>query len=83
MRVVVVAIVVAGIAFALALTINGKVSTASVVTLVFLLAAGAFALGVARRSTSSSVGPAVCHECGGVISPHAPSCKHCGVAVSR
>jgi hypothetical protein len=51
------------------------------VTLVILVAAlgtGAVGIAIARRFSSGAVGPAQCSDCGGVIAPSSPYCKHCG-----
>ena len=45
-----------------------------------LVAVGILAVAVARKSEAgdSDVGPVACEACGGLISPNAPYCKHCG-----
>lgn len=71
-------IVVAGLALALALGLAGGFDTRSVVILALTAVVGAVAIAAARRSTHDRVEPARCGECKGVMSPHAPYCKHCG-----
>lgn len=71
-------IVVVGLALALALGLAGGFDTRSVVLLALTAAVGAVAIAAARRSTHGRVEPARCDECEGVMSPHAPYCKHCG-----
>jgi hypothetical protein len=45
-----------------------------------LLAAGIALMGiaVARKFASGTIEPAQCTECGEVIAPSSPYCKHCG-----
>lgn len=62
--------VVVGLAVGLAL------ATALLLGVIVLL--GALAVAVARKSDRGATQPAVCPECEGLISPHAPYCKHCG-----
>jgi hypothetical protein len=49
----------------------------------FILLIGALALAVARRTGSKRVGPALCPQCSGVVSPNAPYCKHCGARLGN
>ncbi len=44
----------------------------------FIVAFGALAVAAARKARAGRVTPGRCDECGGLISPHAPYCKHCG-----
>ena len=46
-----------------------------------IVALGALAIAVARKAQSGEVEPARCRSCGGLMSPNAPSCKHCGAPV--
>ena len=48
---------------------------------VTLVAVGALAIAVARKSDTGKTVPARCDTCGGLISPNAPYCKHCGAIV--
>ena len=48
------------------------------VILGFIVLFGALAIAVADKARSGAVQPASCPECGGLISPNAPHCKHCG-----
>jgi hypothetical protein len=50
----------------------------TVIILAMALGVAAVGLGVARKFASGTVAPAQCPECGGVIAPSAPYCKHCG-----
>jgi hypothetical protein len=38
---------------------------------------GALSIAIARRMRTGAIGPVICSECGGAISPNAPYCKHC------
>ena len=42
----------------------------------FIVATGALVIAITRKRAMAT--PAVCSECGGVISVHAAYCKHCG-----
>jgi hypothetical protein len=82
MKFAAIAIVGAGIAVALAAGVAGGFDAVSIVILVLIVAMGALAIAVARRS-AGGVRPAFCAVCDGVISPHAPYCKHCGAPVGE
>ena len=49
---------------------------------VSLVAVGALAIAVARKSDTGGTAPARCDSCGGLISPNAPYCKHCGASLT-
>lgn len=52
-------------------------------TLLGLIAAvGLLAIAVSRRGERGLASPGRCRECGGLISPNAPYCKHCGAIVA-
>ena len=78
MRPVAVAIVVAGVALSAFLAVTAGVGATGIVILAAIVAVGALALAVTRRSTGETVRPATCPSCDGLVSPHAPYCKHCG-----
>ena len=46
-----------------------------------MIALGVLAIVIARKSEGGAVGPATCSSCGGLMSPNAPYCKHCGKPV--
>ena len=48
------------------------------VILVLAFIVGAVAISVARRADRGAVAPAVCAECGALLSPSSPYCKRCG-----
>ena len=78
MKRITIGIVVAGIAVALALGVRQGFDPTSVTILVLILVVGGISIAVADRSERGAVGPAHCDACGGVLSPNAPFCKHCG-----
>lgn len=43
-----------------------------------IIAFGLLTIAVARKAQTGAVRPDKCPHCGGVISPNAPYCKHCG-----
>ena len=43
-----------------------------------ILIFGSLAIAVASKARVKHQGPARCPECGGLLSPHAPLCTHCG-----
>jgi hypothetical protein len=71
-------IVSVGLALAVVLGIGQGFDATSVTILVATALVGALAIAAADRSKRGVTGPASCEECGGVISPNAPFCKHCG-----
>jgi len=57
--------------------------TTAVILFVSLVAVGALAIAVARGRDKGLTAPAQCTACGGLMSPNAPYCKHCGEPVAR
>ena len=80
MRSLAVAIVLLGIALTSGLALSGGLDTTGAVILLLIFVMGALAVAVVRKSGAGSVQPATCDSCGGVMSPNAPYCKHCGAA---
>ena len=78
MRAITVAIVLVGLAMALVLGLARGFDGRALAILGSMAAVGALAIAVAYRSQAGAMAPARCDECGGVISPNAPYCKHCG-----
>ncbi|MDQ3751737.1 MAG: hypothetical protein M3333_02445 [Actinomycetota bacterium] len=76
-------IVAAGVGLAVMVGVNRGFDAVSLTILLGIVALGALAIAVARRATSGDVGPGRCASCGGLISPNAPICKHCGTPVAR
>jgi len=71
-------LVLVAVAFVVSVGIVAGLDAYAAVILGLILAFGAVALAVARRSRSGAIGPALCPGCDGVVSPNAPFCKHCG-----
>ena len=74
----VVTIVGFGIGLALLLGFLYGFDSAAVSMLFALVALGALAIAVARGKERGMTAPATCGSCGGLMSPNAPYCKHCG-----
>lgn len=66
---------VVGIAFAA----GGDIAVVFYVAPVVLL--GVVVIAAAVKMRSGAVQPDECADCGGLISPNAPYCKHCGAPV--
>jgi hypothetical protein len=75
-----IAVIVAGIALAVALGFSRGFDAYAIVILVLIVAVGVLAIATLNRWSAGSVTPGRCEECGGLISPNAPYCKHCGAA---
>lgn len=78
MRTFTVAVVALGLALSVTLGVARGFDAVALTILALMTLVGAVAIAVARRSGRRTVSPATCAECGGVISPNAPYCKHCG-----
>jgi hypothetical protein len=74
------AVVAAGVALAIALGLAAGFDLLAVLLLAFIAIFGALGVVVARRAQTGMVVPARCSECGGLVSPNAPYCKHCGAS---
>ena len=48
-----------------------------------LVVVGGLAVAVARGRDKGLTAPATCVSCGGLMSPNAPYCKHCGASIPR
>lgn len=70
-------IVVAG-GILLALAFGGQLDAYAAVLLGFIVGLGWLSVALARRMKKGSVAPGECAECGGLVSPQSPYCKHCG-----
>lgn len=78
-----VAILVAlGIVAVILLGIGARFDIGSLIIIGFIALFGALAVVVARKARTGTVSPASCSSCGGLISPNAPYCKHCGAPTS-
>lgn len=71
-------VVVAGIAGAILLGIGVGIDATGLVILASIVLVGALAIWTALKVKARAVSPGGCPECGGLISPNAPHCKHCG-----
>ncbi|MGH2779612.1 MAG: hypothetical protein ACRDJB_13300 [Actinomycetota bacterium] len=71
---------VVGLAVALTVSVGlmAGLDAYAAIMLGLILAFGWLAISVARRTSGRTIAPARCTECGGVGSPNAPYCKHCG-----
>jgi hypothetical protein len=76
----VVGVVAAGVALAVALGVAAGFDLLAVVLLALIAVFGVLGVVVARRAQAGTVVPGRCSECGGLLSPNAPYCKHCGAA---
>jgi hypothetical protein len=76
-----IAIIVAGVAVAFVLGLVSGFDSVGIVIFSMIVLVGALGVAAVARFRSGEVTPARCKECGGVISPNAPYCKHCGAAV--
>ena len=75
---VVVALVVLGLSVSLAIGLARGFDTTAIVIFVFLIGVGALSIAASARFGAGGITPGRCSECGGLISPNAPYCKHCG-----
>jgi hypothetical protein len=78
MSAVTVAIVLAGLVAVGLTAAAGGVDVIALILIALIVALGTLSVVVARKSRSGAVQPAPCGECGGLNSPTAPYCKHCG-----
>lgn len=68
----------AGIALIVAGGVARGFDGVTVTLLVAAIATGAMGVAIARRFASGAAGPAQCTDCGRLIAPSSPYCKHCG-----
>lgn len=73
-----IALVVGGIALVVGIAFATDVDTATIFYIAPILLLGAVVIGAAVKTRGGRVRPAECDNCGGLISPNAPYCKHCG-----
>jgi hypothetical protein len=71
-------LVVLAMVFAVSVGLAAGLDVFAAALLGFIVLVGALALAAAWRTRSGRVDPARCPHCGGVVSPNAPYCKHCG-----
>lgn len=53
------------------------VDVGAVVIFFLAVGAGLLAIAAARKAGTGVVSPRECPNCGGLLSPHSPLCKHC------
>ncbi|MFN2389628.1 MAG: hypothetical protein ABR575_08515 [Actinomycetota bacterium] len=75
------AVVAAGVALAVISGSARGFDALAVVILGVVALVGALCIAVSRRAERGSVAPARCPRCRGIVSPHAPYCKHCGASL--
>ncbi len=56
--------------------------TYAAVILALIVGLGWLAVAVSRKGDAGLARPATCSECGGLVSPNAPYCKHCGALLA-
>jgi hypothetical protein len=78
---VTVAIVAAGIALTTTIGARAGFGVITLIMLGLIVACGVLVVAIARKSKTGAVGPATCTQCGGLISPNAPFCKHFGAPI--
>jgi len=76
MKALVPAIVVVGVVACASAAIAVGMDAMGTGVLAAIVVVGAAAIAATRKM--GRVGPASCEECGGLVSPNAPYCKHCG-----
>ncbi len=74
-------LVVGGIVAAILLGIGMAFDVTALIILGGIVIVGVVGLGVVAKMRSGAVAPLECPECGGLLSPNAPYCKHCGVSL--
>lgn len=70
-------IVLGGVVGAVLLGIGMAFDVTALVILAFIVVVGGVGLGAAVKMRKGTVQPAICPNCGGLVSPNAPYCKHC------
>jgi hypothetical protein len=75
------AFIVIAIAVAAIFGVAAGLDPLSLILLAVICCFGALSIAIARRMRRGAIGPVVCDECGGAISPNAPYCKHCNAAL--
>jgi hypothetical protein len=76
-------VVVVGIAASVVSGLGVGFDGLALLLLALIAALGGLGLAVARRARSGAVTPLPCPECGGLLSAHAPYCKHCGAPLPQ
>ena len=80
MTLVVTSFIVIALAVAASLGIAAGLDPVALILLAVICAFGLLSIAITRRMRTGAIGPVICTECGGAISPNAPYCKHCNAA---
>ncbi len=78
MRLVVAALVLAGVASAVLVGLTARMDVFAYAVLGLIVALGALAIAISTQAHKGAVTPDSCATCGGLVSRSAPYCKHCG-----
>ena len=76
-----IALVLIGIALVVSIAFAAGEDFAVIFYVAPVVFLGLVVVAAAVKMRSGSVRPAECENCGGLISPNAPYCKHCGAPV--
>ncbi|MFP5298365.1 MAG: zinc ribbon domain-containing protein [Actinomycetota bacterium] len=71
-------IVAWGVIGAVLLGLGMALDITGLVILAFIVLVGGIGIGAVTKIRKGAVAPASCPNCGGLVSPNAPFCKHCG-----
>ena len=77
-----IALVIVGIALVVSIAFVAGEDVAVLFYVAPVVFLGVVVVAAALKMRSGSVRPSECAECGGLISPNAPYCKHCGAPVN-
>ena len=77
-----IALVILGIAMVVSIAFAAGEDIAVLFYVAPVVFLGVVVVAAALKMRAGSVRPAECDSCGGLISPNAPYCKHCGAPVS-
>lgn len=67
-----------GVVAALLLGLGMAFDITALIILGFITLTGWMAIAIAQKVRKGEGGPLSCPRCGGLSSPHAPFCQHCG-----
>lgn len=76
-----IAVVVTGIALVVSVAFAAGRDAALVLYVAPVVLLGVIVIAAAVKMYKGRVGPSECERCGGLLSPNAPYCKHCGAQV--
>jgi hypothetical protein len=76
-----IALVLIGVALVVSIAFAAGSDIAVVFYLAPVVLLGVIVIAAAVKMRGGGVRPAECADCGGLISPNAPYCKHCGAPV--